>query len=170
MEVYAPGDETELFLNGVSLGRKPAGEAAEFRTLYETVYEPGELLAVAYQGGEKIGEYRLLTADTDLSLKVEAEKTWGSTDENPIRYIDIYVTDGNGTVYDAAEQKLTASVRGGEILGFGSGDPKTSYGYQTDVTETWLGHALLIVRKDTADAETEVTIESAVGTEQIALA
>jgi len=48
IEVYSGGDEVELFKNGVSLGRKPAGEAAGYMTIFETTYEPGTLKAVTY--------------------------------------------------------------------------------------------------------------------------
>ncbi|MCD7956318.1 MAG: DUF4982 domain-containing protein [Lachnospiraceae bacterium] len=49
IEVYAPGDEVELFVNGKSVGRKPSGEAAGYRTLFETTYEPGTVTAVVYK-------------------------------------------------------------------------------------------------------------------------
>ena len=48
VEVYSPGSEVELFVNGVSLGRKPAGESVGFITEFETNYQPGEIVAVAY--------------------------------------------------------------------------------------------------------------------------
>ncbi|MCD8364766.1 MAG: DUF4982 domain-containing protein [Clostridiales bacterium] len=49
VEVYAPGDEVELFVNGKSVGRAPSGEAAGYRTLFETTYEPGTVTAVLYK-------------------------------------------------------------------------------------------------------------------------
>ena len=55
VEVYAQGDEVELFLNETSLGKKPAGKEAGFRTLFETTYEPGTLVAVSYENGQEIG-------------------------------------------------------------------------------------------------------------------
>lgn len=169
VEIYAPGDEVELFLNGRSMGRKESGEAAGYRILFELTYEPGELLAVTYTNEEKTGEYRLATAQRDIDLSIHVEEPWGSADQNPVRYIDIYAADKNGVVYDAAEQKLTAGIEGGKILGFGSGNPKTQYAYTANETETWRGHALLIVRKDAADAETEVVIESAFGIRRVRL-
>ena len=44
----------ELFVNGVSY-KKAAGKNAGFRTLFEVVYEPGTVEAVAYENGQEIG-------------------------------------------------------------------------------------------------------------------
>jgi len=49
--VNADAEEVELFLNGRSLGKKPAGEQHEFTATYEISYEPGELTAVSYEEG-----------------------------------------------------------------------------------------------------------------------
>ena len=53
VEVYSDADEVELLLNGRSLGRKPAGDSHRFRAEFETIYQPGELLAIAYTAARK---------------------------------------------------------------------------------------------------------------------
>lgn len=73
VEVYAAGEEVELFLNGASLGKKTAGKEAGFRTLFETTYEPGSLMAVSYENGQETGRSELATAGTDRSLVIEQE-------------------------------------------------------------------------------------------------
>lgn len=73
VELYAPGDETELFCNGISLGKKPAGSAAGYRTLFETVYTPGTLRAVSYENGREIGSMELSTAGERRKLVLTAE-------------------------------------------------------------------------------------------------
>lgn len=146
VEVYAPGDEVELFANGVSLGRKPAGEAAGFRTLFDTVYEPGILRAVAYENGAEIGCMNLKTAGASAELKLSAEEV--AADNETLIYVDITAEDADGIVCDAAEQVLRADVGGNAvILGFGSGNPKPEYNFITDKTETFYGRALLILKR-----------------------
>ncbi len=49
VDVYSDADRVELFLNGVSQGIRPAGEAHGFLATFETVYEPGILTAVAHR-------------------------------------------------------------------------------------------------------------------------
>jgi beta-galactosidase len=52
VQVYTPGDEAELFLNGHSLGRKRT-DSNTYRLRWDNVvYQPGELRAVAYLGGK----------------------------------------------------------------------------------------------------------------------
>ena len=41
VDVYSSGDEVELFLNGKSLGRKPAGKKSHYTATYEVAYESG---------------------------------------------------------------------------------------------------------------------------------
>ncbi|MCC8151935.1 MAG: DUF4982 domain-containing protein [Lachnospiraceae bacterium] len=153
VEVYAPGDEVELFANGVSLGRKPAGEAAGFRTLFEAVYEPGALRAVAYENGAEIGSMDLKTAGEPAELKLSAEEV--TADDETLIYVDIAAEDADGIVCDAAEQVLQASADGDAvILGFGSGNPKPEYDFITDKTETFYGRALLILKRTGSGAVT----------------
>ena len=62
VDIYADAEEVELFLNGRSLGKKPAGEQHEFTATYEISYEPGELTAVSYEEGRETGRFSLTTA------------------------------------------------------------------------------------------------------------
>ncbi len=51
VDVMSDADEVELLVNGTSLGRQPAGQSHRFRTTFETTFEPGEIVAVAYWRG-----------------------------------------------------------------------------------------------------------------------
>ena len=141
VEIYAPGDEVELFVNGVSQGRKPSGVQAGYRTLFETVYEPGNVTAVAYESGQEIGRMELQSADADAGLWAQKEDTKGKE----LVYIDIVLKDKEGRVLTDSDVKLTAEVTGdASAAGFGSGNPKPVYNFNEGVTETFHGRALLI--------------------------
>ncbi len=156
IEVYAPGDEVELFKNGISLGKKPAGDAAGYRVLYETTYEPGELLAIAYQNGVKIGCHVLKTAQEMTKLQLTAEEF--SDDAVSLIYVDAVAVDEAGTTCDAEELILTAKVEGpATLLGFGSGNPKPTYNYITEETQTFYGKAQLILKR-TGSGAVKVTV------------
>ncbi len=66
--VYTGGDSAELFLNGKSLGlriKNPNAEVVRDRYALrwlDVPYEPGELKAVAYQNGHKLGSAVMRTA------------------------------------------------------------------------------------------------------------
>lgn len=156
VEVYAPGEEVELFVNGKSLGREVAGEAAGYRVIYETIYEPGEIVAVSYEDAMEIGRHIIHTTAEAECLNVITE-TVGST----LVYLDVYASDKLGNVVTNAEQKLSVEVSGAQLQGFGSANPKTSYGYKGTETETFRGHAQVILRKkENASISVKITADS----------
>ncbi len=146
VEIYSPGDEVELFRNGVSLGRQPAGEQVSHITRFETTYEPGVLRAVSFENGTEIGSMDLATADGDGTLNLESEEV--TRDGVGLIFVDIAVKDDSGIICDAAELKIRAAVEGDAVmLGFGSDDPKPEYNYITEETGTFCGRALLILKR-----------------------
>ena len=156
VEVYAPGDEVDLLLNGASLGRKPAGEKAGYYVLFDTVYQPGMLEAVSYRSGEVIGKACLTTAEGPCRLTAEAKQPGA---EEGLIYINITKLAENGAVAAHADEVITvAAHENARILGFGSGDPKPMYNYNGTETKTFNGRALLVVQKKDPSHSAAVTI------------
>lgn len=164
VEVYAQGDEVELLLNGVSLGKKAAGKEAGFRTLFEITYEPGTLTAVSYEKGQEIGRNELKTAGADRTLVVESEEYAGlKGSDQELIYVQVEMRDQNGVLAAADNQKITLAVEGeAEVLGFGSGNPKPNYNFNEGVTELFGGRAQIILKKP-AEAVT-LTVKAEDGT------
>lgn len=158
VEVYAPGNEVELFLNGVSQGRKASGLAAGFRTLFEMNYQPGTLEAVAYENGAELSRYCLSTADAgSASLRVDVEPAEGLP-ERELIYAEISLADQNGNCLPS-DAGLTASVSGDAVLaGLGSGDPKPLTGYADGVSALFRGRALAILRTTKAHGSVTLTL------------
>lgn len=159
VEVYAPGGEAELFLNGRSLGRKPAGPENGFRALFETRYEPGTLRTVSYADGAEAGAFELRTLGEPSVLSIETDY-----EGEELLYLDVTLRDENGAIPTDRDELLTAQVTGGTLLGFGSGAPKPLHHYQEGRTETWNGRAQMILRKTSGQAM-EVKVTSASGKE-----
>lgn len=151
VEVYAPGTEVELFRNGESLGKQASGKAAGYRALFETTYEPGTLTAVAYENGQEIGRMDLTTAGEDCKFVFGTEEI---LDE--LIYVPVAYRDAAGTVAPDADQTISLTVSGGaELVGFGSGNPKPESNPEKHATQTFLGRAMIILKK-TADKENVV--------------
>ena len=74
IQVYAGGDSAELIQNGRSLGIQPCGKITEYYTQFYTVYEPGELVVVAYENGKEIGRTTLRSAGTAAKLAATVEQ------------------------------------------------------------------------------------------------
>lgn len=164
VEVYAQGDEVELLLNGISLGKKAAGKEAGFRTLFETTYEPGTLTAISYENGQEIGRSELATAGAERALCVEKEEYVGLKNaKQELVYVQVEMRDQNGVLASDDNQKITLSVDGEvEVLGFGSGNPKPNYNFNEGATELFGGRAQIIVKKPEGKVTLTVTAENGI--------
>ncbi|MDR2976982.1 MAG: DUF4982 domain-containing protein [Streptococcaceae bacterium] len=145
VEVYAPGDEVALFLNGQLIEKKAVGSEIPFVTYFELPFQPGTLKAVNYQNGQPIGETELTTgnfaaAKINVSVDYQAEELF---------YIVLSLEDGQGIVINDADQEIEiAALEGASLMGFGSADPKPLTNYTDVKAKTYNGRAQLIVKKD----------------------
>lgn len=155
-EIYAPGDEVELFLNGRSVGRKAAGKTVGFITHFELAYEPGRLEAVAREKGVEIGRMALETAKGPKELRVEAEEG----KENELVFVPIAVTDQQDAVFTNEQVLVKAAVEGALEAWMGTGNPKPLHNYTELETETWNGRAQLILRRRALGQRISVVIEA----------
>ena len=162
IEVYAPGEEAELFLNGRSLGKKPSGEAAGFRTIFEAAYEPGELCAVIYENGQEAGRTKLFTTGDSSRLLVEKEEEYSGAE---LSFLSVRLADEQGNTVMHEEEKLTVSTEQPAEVWIGSGNPKPKENYNSGQTETWNGRAQVIVRKK-GTGPVELVIRSESGKEE----
>ena len=142
IEVYAQAASVELLLNGKSLGKK---KLKECKTMFKTKYASGTLTAVAYdEGGREISRNELKSASGKTSVVVKPEVK--SAKPGGIIYVPVVLEGENGVVESNADRKLTVSVKGGELLAFGSANPCTKEQYHTGSFTTYYGRALAIVR------------------------
>ena len=147
VEVYSDADEVELLLNGRSLGRKPVGDSHRFRAEFETLYEPGELLAVAYAGGTETGRHLLRSAAGPVLLRAEADRQAVSADGGDLAYVALTLTDPAGTCCTHADRPVRVDVTGPcVLLGFGSASPSTEERFDATERRTYDGRALAVLR------------------------
>ncbi|WP_234390342.1 DUF4982 domain-containing protein [Streptomyces sp. MMG1533] len=147
IEVYGDADEVELLLGGRSLGRRPVGEEHRFRTEFETAYEPGELLAVAYRDGTETGRTTLRSATGPVRLRAEADRPVITAAGGDLAYVTLSLTDPDGTLHTAADRPVRVEVSGaGVLLGFGSADPSTEERFDASERRTYEGRALAVLR------------------------
>ncbi|MBA2247630.1 MAG: glycoside hydrolase family 2 protein, partial [Chloroflexia bacterium] len=168
VEVYSDADEVELLLNGESIGRAPAGEQHRFRADFDTTYQTGELLAIAFTNGREQGRHRLVTATGPVRLAIEADRTEMRADSADLAFISIALTDAEGTLYTDSDRLVTVGITGpGALQGFGSARPETLERF-TDTTHTTFGGRALAVIRPTRPGEVTVTV-SAPGCESSAV-
>lgn len=147
VEVYADADEVELVLNGVTLGRKHAGRAVAFRTPFEVPYAHGELVAVAYSGGQEQARSTLRSATGPAILHASPDRRELIADHRDLAFVTLELRDPAGTLVTSHDRGLHAEVTGAGVLqGFGSARPVNDEGYRTGTHTTFEGRALAIVR------------------------
>lgn len=157
-EVYSTAEEVELFLNGTSLGRKPAGREHGFTAVYPVTYAPGELLAVAYTGGVETGRFALRTAGEESRLRAEADKPTLRADGADLAFITARLTDAAGIDKPFEKRRVSVSVEGaGMLQGFGSADPQPTASYDDTAWDTWDGRVMAVVRSNRTPGEIRVT-------------
>jgi len=152
VEVYSDSAAVELLLGSKSLGKK---KIKECKAIFKTKYAPEVLTAVAYTAdGKELGRSSLNPAKGELRLRVQPEES-----RSDIIYIPVEIVGENGIVESNADRKMTVTVAGGELLGFGSANPCHKEQYHTGSFTSYYGRALAVVRKTTENLSVTVHAE-----------
>ena len=147
VQVMSNCDETELFLNGKSLGKKqlpPKTQAPELT--WDVAYEKGELKAIGYNKGVKVSEDVLATAGKPAKIVVNLSKEQLKGDGMDLAYLDYTVLDAHGNICPDSV-KLNFEVKGeGVNAGVANDDMMSDEPWQANGRSTYRGKCQLIVR------------------------
>lgn len=142
VEVFTDAAAVELYLNGKKLGK---AKVKDCKATFKTKYAPGKLEAVALDGkGQEISRSELLSAEGSLHIAATAESEKAKAGD--VVYVNVALVGENGVVESNADEKLTVTVEGGELLAFGSANPRTEESFDTGTYTTYYGMALAAVR------------------------
>ena len=157
--VYSNADKVELQLNNQSLGTK---QVEECQAHFETKYEAGELVAIAYnEQGKELGRDVLTTAGEETVITLKTEKIKLQANGQDVAYIDVLLTDNKGEIKAAKDMLLTIKVEGvGTLAGFGSANPCTEEAYVGESHETYYGRAQAVVRAGYEEGSIKVTVSA----------
>lgn len=145
VEVYARAYEVELLLNGKQIGKKRTRKDCVIS--FDTVYQDGELTAVAYDKlGKEIKRTYLKTAEEDTVLSIIPEAD--SVKAEGLVYLQLVYTDVNGIWKPMEKHNVQVAVEGGRLKGLGNACSYNPDGYQNDYTNTYYGRALAVVQAD----------------------
>lgn len=161
VQVMSNCDETELFLNGRSLGRRqlPPKDKAPY-LVWEVPYAAGELKAVGYNGGQKKTESVVRTAGKPARIIVEADADSLKADGSDLVYLNYTIVDRDGNVcpdgiclhFDVSGQGVNAGVANADML--------SNELWQSDFRSTYNGRAQLIVRSKTQAGSVKITAKA----------
>ena len=156
VEVYSDAESIELVLNGRRIGRKTL---KDYIAKFKIDYSPGTLEAVAYdKNNQAIGSDKLQSATGGVQIKVVSEES--EVNVGDVVYINVDLVGQNGITESNKDVKLFVKVEGGELLGFGSANPRTVDNFTKGKYTTYYGKAQAVV-KATHEGEIKVTIGSA---------
>ncbi len=160
VKVLSASEEVELFLNGVSQGKKSAGKAYGYTAEYEIQYQPGILRAVGYDADGEQHQIILETSGTPKNICVEANTDTLYADGRDALILDIFLTDEKGIPNMWEKKNVRLLVEGPAVLaGFGNADPAGTENYQTSVCETFDGRVIAAIRTTNVPGMITITIE-----------
>lgn len=116
---YTNCDEVELFLNGVSQGRKEVERFASARWM--VTYEPGELLAVGYHDGAQVIEDKRVTTGKTYALVLKQENYNVEANGQDMVLVTCSCVDENGLEVPTAAPYVSFTTNSlGTVVGTGS--------------------------------------------------
>lgn len=118
---YTNHEEIELFLNGVSLGKKavPHNDRVE----WTVPYAPGTIEARGYRAGKLVETTRVETTGPATQLVATPQRSTLTADGADATVFAIEARDAQGRVVPSACLPVKFTIAGGKILGVGNGDP-----------------------------------------------
>lgn len=147
VHVYTSGDEAELFLNGISLGRKKKGEYDYRLCWQDVIYEPGELKAVAYKKGRRWAENTVKTTGEVAALDLIADRCAIQADGDDLAYVTVRLVDAEGLLVPRSKHRIDFEIEGaGRIVATANGDATDHTVFASQSRRAFNGLCLVIVQ------------------------
>ena len=136
--VYTSADEAELFVNGVSQGRRRKDRTAtmadgyyanlpRYRLMWnEVVYQPGEVKVVAYgTDGETLGTEVLRTAGAAERVVLTPESSELPAEKDELVFVKVTLADRDGNAVPRDNRRVSFRVEGpAKIVSVGNSNPR----------------------------------------------
>ena len=165
------GAAVELFVNGVSQGRKNIDHAhgEVLCPNWQVPYHKGCIEAVAYDAeGNEIARGRrdsfgeiaeLKYRRFDLHCNGDTAVPYGSDDLGSLAFLEIYGVDADGHEVENADAEVRVTAAGGELLGLDNGDSTDFDQYKCDTRRLFGNRLLAVVRADKGHSADDVKIK-----------
>lgn len=157
--LYSNCASVELFLNGVSLGKKTlAQRGTKNQYAYTVAYAAGTIVANGYDAsGNLIAQDIQYTAGAPAKLALSSDKTAVNTASDDLVYITCDVLDKNGTLCPNADNSVAFTVVGGMIIGTDNGHGANVEKLSGSTHAAFSGKCLCVVKHDGASGTMKIT-------------
>ena len=143
---YNHADEVELYLNGISLGKR-SKDGDNMHVVWRVNYEPGTLKAVSRKAGKTVLTKEIKTAGNPVSIRLTADRSTIKADGKDLSFVTVELLDKDGNVCPLANQLVKFSLEGeGSIAGTDNGDENDHVSLSKPERHLFYGKALAIVK------------------------
>jgi beta-galactosidase len=161
VEVYCAYDAVELFLNGVTLGRKATSRENEWIARWKVPYAAGKLRAIAYRSGEEVESDELLTTGDPVNIAMKADRSSLEADGQDLSFVEVELLDNDGNRSYTAGNLVQFELEGpGKIVAVGSSNPMSPESYQAPHRKAYQGRCLVVVKTTREAGEIILTASS----------
>ena len=158
---YSQADEVELYLNGVSQGKK-SKQDQEMKVMWRLTYAPGELKAVSRKNGKTVLEKVIRTAGAAAKLELIADRSTIKADGKDLSFVTVRVLDKNGNLIPNADQLINFKLEGNaQIAAVDNGSPISHESFQANHRKAFNGLALAIIKAGDKTSNVTLTASSA---------
>lgn len=166
IRVCSNAPETELFLNGKSLGRQKLshgpGSGRKILADYQAPYEEGVLTAVAYdETGKELAKSVRRSFGNSYAVRIYPENTVIKADGQDLLFLEIGTVDDQGNPVENACDRVQVQVTGaGRLVGLDNGDSTDYDSYKGMSRRLFSGKLLAMVRSAGEPGEIYVQVSA----------
>jgi beta-galactosidase len=157
---YSQADEVELYINGVSQGKKRK-QGLDMKVMWRLKYTPGELKAVSRKNGKIVLEKVIRTAGPAAKLELTADRSKINADGKDLSFVTVRVLDKDGNLVPDADQLINFKIAGaGEITAVDNGSPISHESFKAKHRKAFNGLALAIIKAGNEASKVTLTASS----------
>ena len=154
-------EEVELFLNSVSLGSKRRADFTNRTITWEVPFEPGELKAIAKNGGIVVADHMIATSGEAIAMNVECTKSEIKADRVELAHIFVTLVDEKGNLVYRADNEITCTISGPvKLLGMEDANPANIDSYKDNKQKAFHGRLLIYVQATDQPGNAAITVSA----------
>ncbi|MEP1448986.1 MAG: sugar-binding domain-containing protein [Paraglaciecola sp.] len=161
VHVYSNTEQSELFLNGMSLGKQSISDDNNRILFWQIPFEAGELKVVGYNNGQPVAEYALQTHQSIASIELTSSKTQMQADQYDVAHVHVSLVDKNGNTVLNHDDSVRFRVTGpGHLLAVDNGSQLSVQDERSDQIFPHQGRALAIIQSTAEPGEITLRVHT----------
>jgi beta-galactosidase len=146
VQVFSNCDETELFLNGKSLGTKHRSPL-DSALVWTVTFEKGTLRAVGRNKGKQAATEELKTAGTPVKILLTTDRPALQNNWDDVAYVTASVVDAKGVICPNESNSIQFAITGSGVIAAVDNADRTSHEpYQVTQRQTYKGWCVALIK------------------------